>query len=712
MKWEKSLMNKKIVLILDLLMIVLGMLGIVVNDYLSLFFPTTSYPALIILGLIGFVFYYCFSYSYQRSQKLFLMIWLCLTFCLVFLFSTQLRLFLEMLQNVIQYDYFLRFDELLGETVLQYDLFMMLILLWIGIPIVYLIVSLVCCQKHALLKMIVLILCFLFPAFIRHEMAMTMSYCFLVFIIYQFIFSWAVSHSLPNVLWRIIVLSALCLMIVFSSVFLESNPLFQQAPSSIFHQIATLAQGQGVQVIETPYVLGMSSDIDGSLPTGDIHFNHSVALKVQAEKPFSAYLRAYSLANYEDNEWHGVQSEYDNSPSLHMYGQFLNMNYQCESQKVKIIPQKTYDFQFVPYYLQDTYQSFETVYDSYIERQDQDIDVFYHVGKNKNEDEEPYFVVNNFYSEYVYNEYLNVPSDLQELLYALLEEQSEFADDMSDWDIEESVAFVQQLLSQNAQYDLSAGDLPDGQDFVSYFLFENHKGSCTHFSTAGALLLRAMGYPTRFVRGYVMKESDFHQGEATIRQYRSHAWIEVYDQSKGWIPYEMTPTQGEQNAQSVSTLLDQQAQQGETSVSSSSQESQEPLETSTQEQEEQISSPTKESSFLQAYGYYLVLLTGAIISITAYRLLTRHWLHILTRKMTLNQKVIYYDKLIKRLTHHQWVVQQDIQQLVDKARYSQHALSLQEWQMMEKYYQSFIKQFYQSQKWYQKLILKYIKGYL
>lgn len=77
-------------------------------------------------------------------------------------------------------------------------------------------------------------------------------------------------------------------------------------------------------------------------------------------------------------------------------------------------------------------------------------------------------------------------------------------------------------------YDLNPLKVPPGRDFVEYFL-ETQKGYCTYYSTAMAVMARAIGLPSRWVSGYSMGESN----EKTSNTYKitaadMHAWVEIY----------------------------------------------------------------------------------------------------------------------------------------------------------------------------------------
>lgn len=171
------------------------------------------------------------------------------------------------------------------------------------------------------------------------------------------------------------------------------------------------------------------------------------------------------------------------------------------------------------------------------------------------------------YTDFVNEHYVDVPDNLTRLK----EKAQELKVDVSTKRISiiESVTNVKEYLRENAEYSLQPGAVPNGQDFTEHFLFENKKGFCVHFATAGVMLLRAMGIPSRYASGYVITEDDFIlsnpisdddvtvsyledqkvvQGKVeqktvsiTLTDENAHAWVEVYVDGLGWIPCEMTP---------------------------------------------------------------------------------------------------------------------------------------------------------------------------
>ncbi|MBE6837255.1 MAG: transglutaminase domain-containing protein [Ruminococcus sp.] len=108
-------------------------------------------------------------------------------------------------------------------------------------------------------------------------------------------------------------------------------------------------------------------------------------------------------------------------------------------------------------------------------------------------------------------------------------------------------ALIQKYFDDNYTYTLEPGRTPMGEDFVQYFLEEQKKGYCTYFASAGTLLMRAFGFPARYVEGYVAPREEFLSDETTgtyraeIKDKYAHAWCEVFVKSIGWIPVEFTP---------------------------------------------------------------------------------------------------------------------------------------------------------------------------
>lgn len=161
-----------------------------------------------------------------------------------------------------------------------------------------------------------------------------------------------------------------------------------------------------------------------------------------------------------------------------------------------------------------------------------------------------------WYNEYVMEQYLAVPANMREV--TTLVNTIKASDDCrailasSQEDVEGRNAvrialgrLVADKLSGQARYNIDPGPLPKDTDPVEYFLGENRQGFCIHFASAGALLLRQLGVPARFVSGYVVEPDRFREApegyQASVRDDDAHAWVEIWLEDVGWTPVEMTP---------------------------------------------------------------------------------------------------------------------------------------------------------------------------
>lgn len=173
------------------------------------------------------------------------------------------------------------------------------------------------------------------------------------------------------------------------------------------------------------------------------------------------------------------------------------------------------------------------------------------------------------YESYVEQTYLQVPEELKnQLLSTLTEAKTEwgFDDDLQEEWIEglgiftdnsetrewkkmvSALLLVKQYLSKNTSYTLTPGAVPEGEDFVTHFLYQNKKGFCTHYATTAALMLRSLGIPARYVEGYMAGSMNLKLGKyekdylsVELTDENAHAWVEIYIHDFGWVPVEMTP---------------------------------------------------------------------------------------------------------------------------------------------------------------------------
>lgn len=141
------------------------------------------------------------------------------------------------------------------------------------------------------------------------------------------------------------------------------------------------------------------------------------------------------------------------------------------------------------------------------------------------------------YTEFVYDHYTQLPEETRDFA---LEYLSQYGIDSPEGVDRFAIAReIQYMLAVKCEYTLAPPALPQGEDFVEYFLTESRRGYCVHFATAGVVLLRALGIPARFADGYV---SPVKNGSwVNVPDRNAHAWVEIFLSGSGWIPVEMTP---------------------------------------------------------------------------------------------------------------------------------------------------------------------------
>jgi transglutaminase-like putative cysteine protease len=100
------------------------------------------------------------------------------------------------------------------------------------------------------------------------------------------------------------------------------------------------------------------------------------------------------------------------------------------------------------------------------------------------------------------------------------------------------LAIQRRLVSPEFVYSQDVRPVADARA-IARFLTETKTGFCQQFSTAMAVLVRALGYPARVAVGYRPGDPD---GNAfTVTTDDAHSWVEVLFPGYGWLPFEPTP---------------------------------------------------------------------------------------------------------------------------------------------------------------------------
>ena len=104
----------------------------------------------------------------------------------------------------------------------------------------------------------------------------------------------------------------------------------------------------------------------------------------------------------------------------------------------------------------------------------------------------------------------------------------------------EKVRKVTNFVRNLHPYDTDTEYPPEGADFVVWFITDAKTGICVHYATTSVVLLRLIGIPARYVRGYV-DDSSGTSYESVITAENAHAWFEFFAPEYGWIMGDSTP---------------------------------------------------------------------------------------------------------------------------------------------------------------------------
>ena len=135
--------------------------------------------------------------------------------------------------------------------------------------------------------------------------------------------------------------------------------------------------------------------------------------------------------------------------------------------------------------------------------------------------------------------YLEMPEAVREELEKVAGEIQDLYGSATDYD---RVLAVMAYLEKSGRFAYTL-DIPDpgGEDPLVAFLSSTRRGTCAHFATAMAMLLRVWDIPTRLVMGFKDGTPTSERGTYVFRQKDAHAWVEVRFDTYGWLPFDPSP---------------------------------------------------------------------------------------------------------------------------------------------------------------------------
>lgn len=137
-------------------------------------------------------------------------------------------------------------------------------------------------------------------------------------------------------------------------------------------------------------------------------------------------------------------------------------------------------------------------------------------------------------------EYLQLPEELPERVKELAATVSENSHNVYD----KTRAIERYFARSGFVYDRKDVAIPGEQDdYVDQFLFDTKRGYCDNFSSSMVVMLRSIGIPARWVKGFAPGELGRNaEGERVyqITNNEAHSWVEAYMPGIGWMPFEPT----------------------------------------------------------------------------------------------------------------------------------------------------------------------------
>ena len=153
--------------------------------------------------------------------------------------------------------------------------------------------------------------------------------------------------------------------------------------------------------------------------------------------------------------------------------------------------------------------------------------------------------------ESAFSEYLQLPDELPNRVGELAESITASSENVYD-----KTKAIERYFGRNGfVYDQKNVAVPGAKDdYVDQFLFDTKRGYCDNYSTSMVVMLRTIGIPARWVKGFapgeVVKNKD---GDSVYRvtNKEAHSWVEAYMPGIGWMPLNQQLGLGDQQVSSM-----------------------------------------------------------------------------------------------------------------------------------------------------------------
>ena len=136
--------------------------------------------------------------------------------------------------------------------------------------------------------------------------------------------------------------------------------------------------------------------------------------------------------------------------------------------------------------------------------------------------------------------YLQLPEELPSRVGELAQSITASSDNVYD----KAKAIERYFGKSGFVYDRKNVAIPEGkEDYVDQFLFDTKRGYCDNYSTSMVVMLRTIGIPARWAKGFAPGEPGLNEEGKNIYRItnnEAHSWVEAYMPGVGWMPFEPT----------------------------------------------------------------------------------------------------------------------------------------------------------------------------
>jgi transglutaminase-like putative cysteine protease len=148
-----------------------------------------------------------------------------------------------------------------------------------------------------------------------------------------------------------------------------------------------------------------------------------------------------------------------------------------------------------------------------------------------------------------YGPWTELPADLDPRIEDIAHEWTQGEDS----DYHKVLAIQQHFHTDGFRYDPDV-EVADDTDALLTFLTQTKAGFCQQYATTMAVLVRELGLPARIAVGY---QAGTLQDDGTylVQSKNAHAWVEVFFEGYGWLPFEPTPGHGTHPSAEPGTYL-------------------------------------------------------------------------------------------------------------------------------------------------------------